>query len=51
MKEGKTRIVAVVDEGLKQKLQHIAESEKRSLSSLVNFVLEAYIKKTPGKSS
>jgi predicted transcriptional regulator len=51
MKEGKTRIVAVVDEELKQKLQRIAESDKRSLSSLVNFVLEAYIKKNAGKSS
>ena len=51
MREGKTRIVAVVDDALKRKLQELAESEKRSLSSLVNFVLESYIKKNAGKSS
>lgn len=49
IREGKTRIVAVVKNETKASLEKIAESELTSVSNLVNSILEAYIKKNAGK--
>jgi plasmid stability protein len=49
VREGKTRIVIVVSEKLKSELRVRAIKEGRSLSGLVNYILESEVKKNAGK--
>lgn len=49
IREGKTRIVVVVKDDTKDALKKLAAKELTSLSSLVNSILESYIKRNAGK--